>query len=229
MPRLDASAAFREQTVDARYSIPHGMKLSARLTADGITQRLKQAPPVVQPEDLHISGIPAGARVTEAAVMVPLVCRAEGLQVLLTQRTAHLSDHAGQISFPGGRVEAQDANRDETALRETEEEIGLARERIRVLGRLPQYEIPSGFRITPVVGWVEPPFELKLDPFEVLAAFEAPLEHFLEPGRYQRREYHFRGRHRHYMAIPYHGRYIWGATAGMLYSLARALAPEAGS
>jgi 8-oxo-dGTP pyrophosphatase MutT (NUDIX family) len=158
--------------------------------------------------------------------MVPLVRRSEGLQVLLTQRTAHLSDHAGQISFPGGRVEREDASREETALRETEEEIGLGRERIKVLGRLPEYEIPSGFRITPVVGWVEPPFELRLDPFEVLAAFEAPLAHFLDPGSYQRREYRFRGRHRHYMAIPYQGRYIWGATAGMLYSLARMLTPE---
>ena len=204
------------------------MKPPPDLTAHAIAQRLKQPAPAAQPEDLHIIAIPAGARVTEAAVMVPLVARVDGLHVLLTQRTAHLSDHAGQISFPGGRVEAQDADREETALRETEEEIGLARERIRVLGRLPEYEIPSGFRITPVVGWVEPPFELKLDPFEVLAAFEAPLGHFLDHERYQRRDYHFRGRHRHYMAIPYQGRYIWGATAAMLYSLARTLSSRAG-
>ena len=155
--------------------------------------------------------------------MVPLVRREGGVQLLLTQRTAHLSDHAGQISFPGGRVEAHDASREDTALRETEEEIGLGRNRVRLLGRLPMYEIPSGFRITPVVAWVEPPFNLALDAFEVAAAFEAPLAHFLDLARYQRREYRFRGRHRHYMAIPYEGRYIWGATAGMLYSLARAL------
>ena len=158
--------------------------------------------------------------------MVPLVGRAEGLQVLLTQRTAHLSDHAGQISFPGGRVEPTDGTREETALRETEEEIGLSREHVTLLGRLPEYEIPSGFRITPVVGWVEPPpvlSELALDPFEVAAVFEVPLAHFLDPGLYQRREYRFRGRHRHYVAIPFEGRYIWGATAGMLYSLARML------
>ena len=109
------------------------------------------------------------------------------------------------------------------ALRETEEEIGLSRARVRVLGRLPDYEIPSGFRITPVVGWIEPPFDLTLDPFEVEAVFEAPLAHFLDAANYQRRQYHFRGRHRHYMAIPYEGRYIWGATAGMLYSLCRML------
>jgi 8-oxo-dGTP pyrophosphatase MutT (NUDIX family) len=156
--------------------------------------------------------------------MVPLVHRSVGIQVLLTQRTAHLADHAGQISFPGGRVEVQDATREDTALRETEEEIGLCRDRVRILGRLPIYEIPSGFRITPVVGWVEPPFDLRLDPFEVASVFEAPLHVFLDSARYQRREYRFRGRHRHYMAVPYEGRYIWGATAGMLHSFARLLA-----
>jgi 8-oxo-dGTP pyrophosphatase MutT (NUDIX family) len=193
------------------------------LTPAVIAARLTRPAPPPEAADLHISAIPSGARVTEAAVMVGLVNRAEGVQVLLTQRTAHLSDHAGQISFPGGRVEVTDAHREDTALRETEEEIGLTRDHVQVLGRLPDYEIPSGFRITPIVGWIEPPFELKLDPFEVSAVFEAPLAHFLERSRYQRREYRFRGRHRHYMAIPYEGRYIWGATAGMLYSLARML------
>ena len=188
--------------------------------------RDRPAPPP-EAQDLHVAAIPPGARVTDAAVLVPLVARPDGVQVLLTQRTAHLSDHAGQISFPGGRVEPEDRTREETALRETEEEIGLARVHVALLGRLPEYEIPSGFRITPVVGWVTPPFELALDAFEVAAAFEAPLEHFVDPGRYQRREYRFRGRHRHYMAIPYEGRYIWGATAGMLYSLARMLQPAA--
>jgi 8-oxo-dGTP pyrophosphatase MutT (NUDIX family) len=154
---------------------------------------------------------------------VPLVNRPGRVHLLLTQRTPHLDDHAGQISFPGGRVETADANREETALRETEEEIGLERGTVALLGRLPVYEIPSGFRITPVVGWIEPPFTLKPDPFEVAAAFEAPLEHFLDAANYQRREFRFRGRHRHYLAIPYEGRYIWGATAGMLYNLCRML------
>ena len=140
------------------------------------------------------------ARVMEAAVLVPLVSRAEGIQVLLTQRTAHLDDHAGQICFPGGRAEPGDASREETALRETEEEIGLARGAIVPLGRLPDHEMPSGFRITPVVGWIEPPFSLTLDPFEVAGAFEVPLAHFLDVRNYQRREYDFRGRHRHYLA-----------------------------
>ena len=191
------------------------------LTPELLRERLARPAPSADARDLHMSFIPEGARATDAAVLVPIVRRPGALQVLLTQRTSHLADHAGQISFPGGRVEAQDASREETALRETEEEIGLKRDRITIVGRLPVYEIPSGFRITPVVGWVEPPFELALDAFEVASAFEAPLAHFIDADRYQRREYRFRGRHRHYMAIPFEGRYIWGATAGMLYSLAR--------
>jgi 8-oxo-dGTP pyrophosphatase MutT (NUDIX family) len=193
------------------------------LSREWIEERLKHPSPQAEPDDLHMITLKEGARVTEAAVLVPLVLRGAEVSVLLTQRTAHLNDHAGQISFPGGRVEAADSSREETALRETEEEIGLPRARIAVLGRLPNYEIPSGFRITPVVGWSEPPFELAPDPFEVASVFEAPLAYFLDPANYQRRQFNFRGRHRHYMAVPYEGRYIWGATAGMLYSLCRIL------
>ena len=183
------------------------------------------ARPALPPDqhDLHVIALQEGMRVTEAAVLVPLVNRAGRVQVLFTQRTQHLDDHASQISFPGGRVEAADVSREDTALRETEEEIGLARATVALLGKLPDYEIPSGFRITPVVGWVEPPFTLKPDPFEVAEVFEAPLEYFLDSAHYQRREFSFRGRHRHYMAVPFEGRYIWGATAGMLYCLCRML------
>jgi 8-oxo-dGTP pyrophosphatase MutT (NUDIX family) len=193
------------------------------LTREAIAERLARPAPPPEPNDLHVIALKEGTRVTEAAVLVPLVCRAGALNVLLTQRTAHLSDHAGQVSFPGGRVEPADGSREETALRETEEEIGLGRNRIEVIGQLPDYEIPSGFRIAPVVGWIEPPFDLRPDPFEVEAVFEAPLEYFLDPAHYRRREYRFHGRHRHYLAIPFEGRYIWGATAGMLYSLCRML------
>lgn len=193
------------------------------LTRERIAEGLARPAPDPDPKDLHAIALKEGTRVTDAAVLVPLVNRPGQVHLLLTQRTAHLDDHAGQISFPGGRVEPADAGREETALRETEEEIGLPRSAIAVLGRLPTYEIPSGFRITPVVGWIEPPFELKPDPFEVAGIFEAPLEHFLDAARYQRREYQFRGRHRHYLAIPFEGRYIWGATAGMLYNLCRLL------
>jgi 8-oxo-dGTP pyrophosphatase MutT (NUDIX family) len=193
------------------------------LTREHIAQRLHGPAPPPAADELHRIALREGAHVTAAAVLVPLVARGGQIAVLLTQRTPHLHDHAGQISFPGGRVEAGDAAREDTALRETEEEIGLPRSRVTVLGRLPDYAIPSGFRITPVVGWIEPPFELRPDPFEVADVFEAPLAHFLDPAHYQRREYRFRGRHRHYIAVPYAGRYIWGATAGMLYSLCRML------
>jgi 8-oxo-dGTP pyrophosphatase MutT (NUDIX family) len=191
------------------------------LTREAVATRLSGPAPAPESEDLHLIALKEGTRVTEAAVLVPLIYRSGQVHVLFTQRTAHLDDHAGQISFPGGRVEAGDASREQTALRETEEEIGLASGLVAVLGRLPEYEIPSGFRITPVVGWIEPPFALKPDPFEVAAVFEAPLDYFLEISHYQRREFRFRGRHRHYMAIPFEGRYIWGATAGMLYNLCR--------
>jgi len=188
------------------------------LSREWIAARLaRTAPP--QPDARHIAALPAGARVTHAAVLVPLIHRGNEVNVLLTQRTAHLYDHPSQISFPGGRVETSDRNRAETALREAQEEIGLARSCVDVIGRLPEYEIPSGFRIAPVVGWIEPPFELKLDPFEVAEAFEVPLAFFLDPENHQRRAYHFEGRDRDYIAIPYRGRYIWGATAGMLFSL----------
>ena len=193
------------------------------LTREVIAAKLAGPAPPAEAHDLHVIALKEGTRVTEAAVLVLLVSRSSRVNVLFTQRTAHLDDHAGQISFPGGRVEEDDLNREETALRETEEEIGIARAKVTVLGRLPVYEIPSGFRITPVVGWIEAPFDLKLDAFEVESVFEAPLTHFLDAAGYQRRQYHFRGRHRHYMAIPYEGRYIWGATAGMLYALCRIL------
>jgi 8-oxo-dGTP pyrophosphatase MutT (NUDIX family) len=195
-------------------------------TREAIAEKLKRPAPRPVVEDRHLVTLPPEARVTVAAVLVPLVNRADGVRVLFTQRTVHLDDHAGQICFPGGRAEPADKSREETALRETEEEIGLERGAISSLGKLPDHEMPSGFRITPVVGWIEPPFSLKPDPFEVAGIFEVPLEHFVNEANYQRREYHFRGRHRHYLAIPYEGRYIWGATAGMLFSLCRILCAE---
>lgn len=196
------------------------------VTRDFVADRLARPQVGPRPEDKHIVAIPPDARVTLAAVLVPLVHREEGVNVLLTQRTDHLRDHPSQISFPGGRVEGGDANRVETALREAEEEIGLARDRVEIIGTLPDHEMPSGFRISPVIGWIEPPFTLKLDPFEVAEAFEVPLSFLLDPANLQRRRFHFNGRDRDYLALPYQGRYIWGATAGMLYSLYRQLAGE---
>lgn len=160
---------------------------------------------------------------TPAAVLFPIVLRQDGPTVLLTQRTAHLRDHAGQISFPGGRVEASDQSTLHTALRETEEEIGLAREHIEPIGYLPEYRTSTGFRVTPVVALVRPPFDLKIDPFEVAEVFEVPLAFLLDPVNHQRHSIHHRGALRQYFAMPYGDYFIWGATAGMIRSLTERL------
>ena len=160
---------------------------------------------------------------TPAAVLFPIIVRDAGHTVMLTQRTAHLRDHAGQISFPGGRVEADDLSPTHTALRETEEEVGLSRERVEVLGFLPEYRTGTGFRVTPVVGLVHPPFDLQPDPFEVAEVFEVPLAFLLDPANHQRHEMHYRGALRQYFAMPYGDYFIWGATAGMIRSLSQRL------
>lgn len=158
-----------------------------------------------------------------AAVLVPLVNRPEGLSLLLTQRSADLPDHPGQISFPGGRAEAGDRDLAATALRETTEEVGLPSERVQVLGELAQYETVTGYRVTPVVGWLEPPFDVHPDPLEVAEVFEVPLAFVLEPDN-QLRHFRMLGTlRRDYWAIPYGDRYIWGATAAMLMILDRTL------
>ena len=154
-----------------------------------------------------------------AAVLVPVVSRAGELTVLFTKRTAHLQDHAGQISFPGGRAEPGDASPGDTALRETSEEIGLAPDRVEILGRLTQYTTVTGYRVTPVVGLVTPPFDLSIDEFEVAEVFEVPLAFLLDPANHQRNLVRHDGRERHYYAMPYGPYYIWGATAGMLMNL----------
>jgi 8-oxo-dGTP pyrophosphatase MutT (NUDIX family) len=151
-----------------------------------------------------------------AAVLVPVVRRESGLTVLLTRRTAHLNDHAGQISFPGGRAEPGDADPAQTALRETAEEIGLEAARVEVLGRLHPYVTVTGYRVTPVVGLLTPPLELRPDDFEVAEVFEVPLKFLLDPANHQRNSVSYEGRERHYYAMPYRQYYIWGATAGML-------------
>ncbi|MDX1514768.1 MAG: CoA pyrophosphatase [Gammaproteobacteria bacterium] len=162
-------------------------------------------------------------RLRPAAVLVPLVERPAGLTVLLTQRTEHLHDHAGQISFPGGRMDPCDDNVVDTALRETREEIGLTPGHIEVVGYLDTYETVTGYLITPVVSFVSPGFRLKIDTFEVADTFEVPLDFILDPGNHQIHSRMRHGSERRYYVFEYGNRYIWGATAGMLMNLYRRL------
>jgi 8-oxo-dGTP pyrophosphatase MutT (NUDIX family) len=192
------------------------------LDVAGLRQRLKRHLPesAVYGDD----GTGRDAAATVAAVLVPIIAHPGGLTVLFTQRTAHLKAHSGQVSFPGGRAEPGDASAEETALRESEEEIGLPRERVEVLARLPEYFTRTGFRVTPVVGLIEPPLELKPDPGEVEAVFEVPLAFLLDARNHQRHTREFQGQSVGYYAMPYGDRNIWGATAGMVVNLCRALA-----
>ncbi len=166
---------------------------------------------------------------TPAAVLFPIVARDDGYTVLLTQRAAHLRDHPGQVSFPGGRMEEGDSSPLHTALRETEEEIGLPRERITLLGYLPEYRTGTGFRVTPVVALVTPPIVLETDPFEVAEVFEVPLSFLLDPANHRRHALHYRGALREFYAMPYGDYFIWGATAGMIKSLSNRLENDARS
>ncbi len=160
---------------------------------------------------------------TPAAVLVPLIDRADGMTVLLTQRTDHLTDHAGQISFPGGHLEATDFDAAAGALRETEEELGIPPARVSLLGRLDTYITRTSFEVIPIVGLITPPFPLQPDSFEVADVFEVPLAFLLDPENYVRHERLYDGGAAYYYAVPYGDRYIWGATAGMLKNLCEAL------
>jgi 8-oxo-dGTP pyrophosphatase MutT (NUDIX family) len=197
------------------------------LSADGLRQRFK-APRDWQPELLKDTRSKA-ADAVHAAVLVPLVTRAQGLTVMLTRRTAHLNNHAGQISFPGGRCEPDDADAVAAALREAREEVGLASQHVEVLGALPDYLTGTGFRVTPVVGLVHPPFSVKPQEAEVAEIFEVPLAYLMDPANHQIRSLVWEGGERHFFAMPYPRQqaegvhFIWGATAGMLRNLYRFL------
>lgn len=162
---------------------------------------------------------PEGATLKQAAVLAPIVMRPEGWTMLLTQRTATMPTHAGQIAFPGGRVQPEDGTVVDTALRETEEEVGLSRRFIRPVGAIDSYETVTGYHVTPIVGLVEPGFTLALDPREVADAFEAPLAFLMNPLHHERHEREWQGLKRAYYVMPYQNRYIWGATAGMIKAL----------
>lgn len=163
--------------------------------------------------------LPPDQPLRPAAVLVGLVPRETGWQVLLTKRTQHLAQHGGQISFPGGRIEAADADAVAGALRETHEELGIAPARVRPLGLLDVYGTISAYAVTPVVGIVDPECTTQPDASEVDEVFEVPLRFLLDRRNLRREERQFRGRLRGYYVFPYGDRYIWGATAGMLVNL----------
>jgi 8-oxo-dGTP pyrophosphatase MutT (NUDIX family) len=158
-----------------------------------------------------------------AAVLVPLVEREAGWTVLLTQRAANLKDHAGQISFPGGRIEPQDADAWRGALREAHEEIGLSEEFVEFAGYLPDHWVGTGFRVTPVVGFVNPGYGLRIETAEVHDVFEVPLDFILDEANHKSRQRELAGVTLDAYDIPYGERNIWGATAGMLLTLRRLL------
>jgi 8-oxo-dGTP pyrophosphatase MutT (NUDIX family) len=199
------------------------------LDPDALRRRFAAGAPVeMLYGDQGIDAERAAAR-RRASVLVPIVMRPDALTVLFTRRTEHLKTHSGQIAFPGGGAEPGDASPEATALRETHEEIGLDPARVELLGRLSDYHTRTDYRVTPVVGVVAPPFELRLDAREVDEAFEVPLAFLLDPANHQRRQREFQGRTVAFYAIPYRDHYIWGATAGMLVNLYRHLAQTPGA
>ena len=198
---------------------PHALQPQA------LAQRFKH-PPMWTPE---LKGEPKFSEraPVHASVLVPLVMRDHGVTVLLTERTAHLSSHSGQIAFPGGKADPEDTNATETALREAEEEIGLDRHFVEVLGSLPIYTTGSAYIVTPVVALVHANYNMRINPHEVADAFEVPLDFLMNPANHRRHSVEWAGSHREWLSMPYHDatneRFIWGATAGMLRNFYRFL------
>jgi len=211
-------------------AVDHG-----RLRAQALRERFA-APGDWQTEFAGDGRISDDRTPAHAAVLVPLIETPTGLDVLLTMRTAHLREHASQISFPGGRAEPEDAGPSETALREAEEEVGLARERVEVIGQMPTYTTVTRFIVTPVVGLIRSPFHLdtlRLDRGEVAEAFQVPLAFLMNPAHHRRHVFSYEGAERQFLSMPWQGiaadgspreYFIWGATAAMLRNLYRFLA-----
>ena len=206
-----------------------------RLTAAAIRRRFASAVPF-QPETTGDGRIGMDRPPAQASVLIALIDNGGALDVLLTRRTDHLRDHAGQISFPGGRAEPEDADAAATALREAHEEVGLAPQQVELIGHMPTYTTVTHFVVTPVLGLVQPPFDASttaLDSFEVAEAFQVPLAFLMNPANHQRHTFSYEGGQRQFLSMPWTGLdadgerreyFIWGATAAMLRNLYRALA-----
>jgi 8-oxo-dGTP pyrophosphatase MutT (NUDIX family) len=224
-PRIVNPQAARIVSLEAPPAVE-----PARLAPSRLRERFA-APPSWTPELPGDGGLFPGREIRDAAVLVPLVHRDDGLRVLLTQRTAHLHDHAGQISFPGGRRDPEDTSLEATALREAHEEVGLKPSQIELLGRLSDYQTVTAYRVTPVVALVHPPVVLATDSFEVADVFEVPLAFLVDPRNHQRRAIDTPVGERHFFAMPWtdpldpeqRERFIWGATAAMLRNFYRFL------
>ncbi|OVZ64293.1 CoA pyrophosphatase [Pigmentiphaga sp. NML080357] len=191
-----------------------------RLTPSALRRRFASPPPWT-PDAQDINPARASDLTLRlASVLVPMMLRPDGIHVMLTQRTAHLHDHAGQVSFPGGRVEPSDSSVADAALRETEEETGLPRDLVEIIGQLPDYFTGTGFRVVPLVGLVRPDFSPRPDPFEVAEVFEVPLPFLMDPANHRLHSAALpSGEVRTYYSMPWKQFFIWGATAGMLRNL----------
>jgi len=190
-----------------------------RLTPVALRQRFT-APPAWTPDAQDVNPARAADQPLRlASVLVPMMLRSDGIRIMLTQRTAHLHDHAGQVSFPGGRVEPSDSSVADAALRETEEETGLPRGLVEVIGQLPDYFTGTGFRVVPLVGLVRPDFAPRPDPFEVAEVFEVPLRFLMDPANHRLHSAALPSGLRSYYSMPWKQFFIWGATAGMLRNL----------
>tara|TARA_R110000868_G_scaffold53744_1_gene168482 strand:- start:7202 stop:7816 length:615 start_codon:yes stop_codon:yes gene_type:complete len=197
------------------------------LSGDGLLALLRQRLDPIDAADSPMRGdgdlngmpSPSGRILRPAAVLAPLILHDGPPRLLFTERATHLTSHAGQISFPGGSLDPGDAGPADAALREVEEEIGIAAQHVDLIGRFEAYETGTGFHITPFVGILKPGYVLRPDPGEVAGIFETPFDFLMDPRNHQRDSKVWQGHERHFYAMPWEDRYIWGVTAGLLKSL----------